>query len=418
MPERSTIGPWSRAADGNFALPRPALALPVTGEHMTADIEGQVAFGHLHRYCFARDICAGKDVLDVASGDGYGTALLAGIARRAVGVEIDAAAVARARGAYAAPNLAFVRGDATRLPLADAAFDVVVSFETLEHLRDQSAFLTEIRRVLRPGGVLVVSTPDREVYAAPGQPVNRFHVLELNRPELAALLNGFFAHHRILRQRPLLGSVMARDDSPGADWRSYDRRAPDRVEALPGLSRASCLIALASDAPIREPGSSVYSDSASVVETIKAASALPRVREEAAKALAEKSCLLHEAEAAAQARLSERDREIERLTGHLRHATERSAASAAELNAILSSSWWRLGWPLRRAGGKFPRTARLLRRSVRAVYWTLTGQIFVRLRLWRQHRQRIAAAAADDARVPGSLGRHPIRRADPAAQCR
>jgi GT2 family glycosyltransferase/SAM-dependent methyltransferase len=419
MPERSTIGQWSRAADGNFALPRPAQALPFTGERMTSDIEGQIAFEHLHRYCLARDLCAGKDVLDVASGEGYGTALLAGIARRAVGVEIDADAVAHARASYAAPNLAFVQGDATRLPLADAAFDVAVSFETLEHLRDQFAFLSEVRRVLRPGGVLVVSTPDREVYSAPGQPVNRFHVLELTRPEFAALLNGFFAHHRMLRQRPLLGSVIAPADPPGGGWRSYDRRAPDMLEAMPGLSRAFYLIAVASDSPVADPGSSIYSDTPAIDEAVGTAVALARVRDDAGKALAakelalaekesalaeeerslaglrtEQARLLHQTETGMQAELAERDLEIERLSEHLRHAFDRSAASAAELDAILSSSWWRIGRPLRRAGRRFPRAAGLLRRGVRAVYWTLTGQIFARLRLRRQHRERIAAAAA------------------------
>jgi GT2 family glycosyltransferase/SAM-dependent methyltransferase len=419
MPERSSIGQWSRAADGNFALPRPALALPFTGERMTSDIGGQIAFEHFHRYCFARDLCAGKDVLDVASGEGYGTALLAGIARRAVGVEIDAAAVAHARSAYAAPNLDFLRGDAAALPLGDATFDVVVSFETLEHLRDQFAFLTEVRRVLRPGGVLVVSTPDREVYSAPGQPVNRFHVLELTRAEFSTLLNGFFAHHRILLQRPLLGSVMAPAVPAGGGMRSYDRRAPDMLEAMPGLSRAFYLIAVASDAPVSDPGSSVYSDTLSIDETIGAMATLSQVKEGASKALeekqqalaeaeralselrAEKSRALREAEAAAQADLAERDREIERLSERLRHAAERDAASAAELNTILASWWWRTGVPLRGVTRKFPRAARLTQRLVRAVYWTLTGQIFAKFRLRREHRQRIAAAAAGVRRMPG-----------------
>ena len=119
--------------------------------------------------------------------------------------------------------------------------------------------------------MLVLSTPDREVYSAPGQPVNRFHVLELTCPEFAALLNGFFAHHRILRQRPLLGSVMAPVEPIGGGWRSYDRRAPDMLEAMPGLSQASCLIALASDYAHRGPVSSIYSDTASVDEAINAA---------------------------------------------------------------------------------------------------------------------------------------------------
>ncbi len=208
--------------------------------------------------------------------------------------------------------------------------------------------------------------------------------------------------------------------------RSYDRRAPDMLEAMPGLSRAFYLIAVASDAPVKDPGSSVYSDTLSIDATISAVATLAQVREDAGKALeakeralaemqralaeteralselqAEKSRALREAEAAAQADLAERDSEIERLSEHLRHAAERNAVSAGELNAILASSWWRIGAPLRGAGRKFPRAARLMRRSVRAVYWTLTGQIFAKLRLRRQHLQRIAAAAAEVRRMPG-----------------
>nr|WP_294517718.1 methyltransferase domain-containing protein [uncultured Rhodopila sp.] len=382
---------------------------------MTSDIEGQVAFEHFHRYCVARDLCVGKDVLDVASGEGYGTALLAGVARRAVGVEIDAAAVAHARASYTGDNLEFLQGDAVALPLGDAAFDVVVSFETLEHLRDQWAFLTEIRRVLRPGGRLIISTPDRDVYSAPGQPVNQYHVLELTRPEFATLLNNFFAHHRILQQRPLLGSVMAPADIAASGWRTYERRAADMLEAMPGLSRAFYLIAVASDLPIAELASSVYSDTAAIDETINAAAALPRVREEAGRALADVraekdqalSAIQTQAEAdRAEARdaLAERDRQIERLSEQLRHIGERNASLTGQLNAMLLSTWWQAGAPLRLAGRTFPRTARLLRRPVRAVYWTLTGQIFTKLRLRRDYRLTLAASAAKAGNVASLPG--------------
>jgi GT2 family glycosyltransferase/ubiquinone/menaquinone biosynthesis C-methylase UbiE len=423
MPERSTIGQWSRATDGNFALPRSAVALPFAGEQEISDIGG-IAFEQFHRYCFARDLCAGKEVLEVASGEGYGTALLAGVARRIVGVEINAAAVARARVAYPAANLEFVQAGATALPLADATFDVVVSFATLEHLRERCAFLTEIRRVLRPGGVLVVSAPDPEVYSAPGQPVKGSPVQEPAQPEFSALLSRFFAHHRILRQKPVAGSVMApADPAARGGWRSYDRRAPGMLEATPGLSSAFCMIAIASDAPVEEPGSSVYSDTLPIGETIGSAASLRQFREEAARVLVEKEraltelpaekaglrsellsqniLALREADADAAAELAERDHEIERLSEHLRHAAERNAAMAAELNAIMATSWWRIGAPVRRAGYKFPRAARLMRRSVRAVYWTLTGQIFAKLRLLREHRKRIAAVAAEVRAMPG-----------------
>lgn len=310
-PERRAEGPsplapaahpsWLRAADGNFALPRAAKALPATGERMTSEISAQTAFEHYHRYCVARDICFGKDVLDVASGEGYGAALLANVSRRVVGVEIDAACVAHARAAYVADNLEFIAGNAQSLPLPDATFDVVISFETLEHVRDQGAFFGEVRRVLRPGGVLLVSTPDRDVYSALGQPVNPFHVLELSRPEFDELLGAFFAHHRILRQRTLSGSVMAPASETERDWRSYERRSSDVLEAMPGLSRAFYLIGVASDGPLPRLGASIYSHYESYDQLL---AALVRAREE-------------------------------------------TQAAVAQLEQIRASIWWRLGVPLR-----------------------------------------------------------------------
>ncbi len=116
-------------------------------------------------------------------------------------VEIDEATVTHAIAAYNAPNLRYVQGDALAIPLPDASVDVVVSFETLEHLRDQNRFLLETRRVLRPNGLFIVSTPDRLVYSAPGQAPNPYHLLELSVPEFTVLLERHFSQHRILAQR-------------------------------------------------------------------------------------------------------------------------------------------------------------------------------------------------------------------------
>lgn len=262
-----------RLADGNFILPQAPTPLAFTGERMTTAMDGQIALEHYHRYCLARDLCVDRDVLDVASGEGYGAALLAGVARSVVGVEIDQASVDHARHAYRQPNLRFLAGDAAELPLADASVDVVVSFETLEHVRDQQAFLAQVRRVLRPGGLFVVSTPDRLVYSAPGQPANPYHVLELTDQEFAALLGRHFAHHRILAQRVMVGSLVAPKATTGDPWRSYERRAADIVEAQTGLSRAVYLIAAASDRPLPPLGPSVYAHNALVDELFAAQAA-------------------------------------------------------------------------------------------------------------------------------------------------
>lgn len=268
--------------DGNFPIPRPVNSLAFTGERMTTERKGQVEFEHFHRYCLARDLCVGKDVLDVASGEGYGAALLAGVARRVSGLEINADVVAHAIAGYHLSNLEFLQGDAHTLPFPDASFDVVVSFETLEHLRDQVAFLAEVKRVMRPDGVVIISTPDRAVYSAPGQQPNRYHVLELSYAEFTDRLGTFFRHHRVLRQRILLGSVVGADDVldvPSA-WRSYDRRSYDHIEATAGLARAFYLIGIASDAALPVIGNSFYGDNRPIDDLVAASVQLPPLRQQ------------------------------------------------------------------------------------------------------------------------------------------
>jgi len=113
----------------------------------------------------ARDLCSALDVLDVASGEGYGSSILANIARSVIGVDVDPAAIAHAGTAYAGVNLRFVQGSALDLPLGDASVDVVVSFETLEYVREHVRFMAEVKRVLRRNGRLIVSSPERTVHS-------------------------------------------------------------------------------------------------------------------------------------------------------------------------------------------------------------------------------------------------------------
>ncbi|WP_153070309.1 class I SAM-dependent methyltransferase, partial [Escherichia coli] len=107
--------------------------LEFTGERFMPEVAGQIAFEHLHRYHFASRFCQGKRVLDVACGEGYGSRILSNAASSVVGVDISAEAVAHAQGKYARGSLEFVEASAASLPLPDDSFDVVVSFETIEH---------------------------------------------------------------------------------------------------------------------------------------------------------------------------------------------------------------------------------------------------------------------------------------------
>ena len=217
-----------------------------SGERLTSEASGQVEIEHYHRYLLARQFCRGLDVLDVASGEGYGTALIAQVARSVTGVELDDAAVQAARTEFQHPNLNFEQGDARAIPLADRSVDVVVSFETLEHLAEHEQFLLELRRVLRPGGVLIISTPDSRVYSAPGEPPNPFHVLELTRTEFEALLRKHFTNISIAVQRTLIGSVIA-GGGCSDPMQMFERRSDTIIEASRSLTRAPYMMALASD---------------------------------------------------------------------------------------------------------------------------------------------------------------------------
>jgi ubiquinone/menaquinone biosynthesis C-methylase UbiE len=237
-------------------LPEPSTKLEFTGERLTRAVGGQIELEHFHRYCIARDLCCQLDVLDVASGEGYGSVILATVAKTVKGVDIDQSAIAYSKSEYKLNNLEFLHGSALALPIEDVSVDVVVSFETLEHIQEHHRFLAEVKRVLRPGGRFLVSTPDRAVYSA--QHFNQFHKLELNEDEFRSVLRSSFTNVELIKQRAILGSLVASPIS-GA-WRSYERRHPEYIEASGELSRATYLIGMASDAELLPLASSAYFD--------------------------------------------------------------------------------------------------------------------------------------------------------------
>jgi len=190
--------------------------LEFTGERFTPECVREIRYEHVHRYLFARDMVAGRQVLDAACGEGYGSALMAAEAARVTGVDLSADAVEHARRRYRAPNLDFQVADCLDLPFAADSFDCIVSFETLEHLEDHNGLLSEFRRVLRPGGFLLLSSPDKAVYSEKLQNRNEFHVRELYRDELESLLREHFPAYRLWGQKLMFHSALwSLDDAAG-----------------------------------------------------------------------------------------------------------------------------------------------------------------------------------------------------------
>jgi SAM-dependent methyltransferase len=188
---------------GPASTPTPA-APEFTGERFLPTCSGEIAYEHWHRYAFARRFVEGKRVLDAACGEGYGTALLGAVAATATGIDIDVATIDRARAAYGDDKrVRFIASSCAGLPLPSASIDVVVSFETIEHLAaaDQLAMLIEFARVLTADGLLVISSPNRRLYSDARNYVNKYHLQELYRDDLGRLLTRRFPAQRWHHQR-------------------------------------------------------------------------------------------------------------------------------------------------------------------------------------------------------------------------
>jgi len=177
------------------------LVLADTGERMVPEFSGRPTFWeHVYRYAFATRFVRGKRVLDIACGEGYGAAALqkAGAAN-VIGVDIAEDVCLHAQNRY---GLDVRLGNGENIPLANESVEVVVSFETIEHVPDPHRFLEECVRVLAPGGRLIISTPNRDVYARAGVARNPYHCSEMTKEEFASALRPRFHDLRFYTQGP------------------------------------------------------------------------------------------------------------------------------------------------------------------------------------------------------------------------
>jgi ubiquinone/menaquinone biosynthesis C-methylase UbiE len=182
--------------------------LEFDGERFTPEAVREIWYEHMHRYVFAARFVSGLRVLDAACGEGYGAAILSGAAREVTGVDSSEQAVQHARQRYASDNLEFRSADCTDLPFEDRSFDCIVSFETIEHLKEQERMLREFARVLDTSGFLLISSPDKAVYSDEQGFENPHHVRELYEDEFHALLSGQFPVVRMLGQKLMFHSAI------------------------------------------------------------------------------------------------------------------------------------------------------------------------------------------------------------------
>jgi len=237
--------------------------LEFTGERFTPECVREIWYEHFHRYVIARDLVNGLDVLDAACGEGYGSALLAPVAQSVTGIDLSEEAIRHAEERYSSENLRYQVADCLALPFENDHFNCVVSFETLEHLSDHQALLAEFRRVLKPGGFLLISSPDKAIYTDKQNNKNEFHVKELYREEFEAVLRDFFPAYRLLGQKLLFQSaIWSLENEPGVVFHQENGGELDRCET-PRHEPVYLIAIAAADAdslPQIRPGVSLFDD--------------------------------------------------------------------------------------------------------------------------------------------------------------
>ncbi|MCU0541864.1 MAG: class I SAM-dependent methyltransferase [Oscillatoriaceae cyanobacterium Prado104] len=231
------------------------MEMAFTGERYVPTVQGRIRYEHLHRYALALEFVQGKSVLDIASGEGYGSAYLSKVANSVIGVDIDRECVNFSRKKYGdIANLEFVVGSCDAIPLSSESLDIVTSFETIEHHDKHDEMMREIKRVLKPGGVLVISAPNRLTYSenpqsASANPNNQFHVKEPYEYQFVSLLSRYFKNVKLYGQRLAIGSFVfpLLANSLPSTIRSYTSKKDDLKREFCSLREPIYFVAVCSD---------------------------------------------------------------------------------------------------------------------------------------------------------------------------
>lgn len=232
--------------------------LPWTGERMVPEINDPTTkVEHLHRYAYAMEIAKGKNVLDIASGEGYGSNLISKVAKNVTGVDIDRLTVDYAKNKYKKDNLKFIHGAADNIPVNTGSMDIVISFETIEHHNKHDEMLIEIKRVLKPEGVLIISTPEKLTYSDNALYKNPHHVKELYLEEFRGLVNKYFNYSKMFFQKSMYCNVLFPEtNNPSSlvecngDW--------NNINTHPNIQKQMYNICIASNHPIQQDYISIF----------------------------------------------------------------------------------------------------------------------------------------------------------------
>lgn len=345
-------------------------SLEFTGERYVPELEGHIALEHLHRYAIARELAVDKVVLDIACGEGYGSNSLADVAFRVIGVDLDEETITHARNKYLGNNLIFRQGSASEIPVESNSIDLVVSFETIEHHDKHVEMLAEIKRVLKPDGVLLISSPDKLEYSDKPDYSNPFHIKELYLEEFKELLNKYFRNHSLYGQRIIYGSGVfpSRTSKGGSTFYRYGDEGFRHI----GTPNPIYDIAIASDRELQFIGGSIFEQPLDDSEIIRSWASAVSDRDEKITAANREVDQLNSA-------LANRKAELNRLRGALAAWQSRFIEAeslqnqlAIRLNAVQCSAASQLARPLAWAEKRWPRIVTACAMLPKVLWWTAT----------------------------------------------
>lgn len=243
------------------------LAMDFTGERYVPELKGVIALEHIHRYLMACELAKDKVALDIASGEGYGSVMLSRVAHTVIGVDSSAEAIIHATQKYEKKNLNFVIGSCTEIPLPKASVDLVVSFETIEHHDQHEAMMAEIKRVLRPAGLLIMSSPEHYEYSVKLGLSNQYHVKELYRNEFEALIGSYFKNVAVYGQRVVYASGIFAE-SHASDYLGFSEE-DGHIKRANGICNPVYLIAVATDAELPRSVSGIFEEPTNQSEIVR-----------------------------------------------------------------------------------------------------------------------------------------------------